>query len=70
MALTTYVAMLWASGLLAVTATAPSWRHLARCLAFVEPWWQPEEWCPDGQSWTIAALVPSWCRRHACHDIE
>jgi len=21
----------------------------------------PEDWCPDGQSWTIAALMPSWC---------
>ena len=35
-------------------------RHLLRCLIFLEPWLQPEEWCPDGQSWTIAALMPSW----------
>ena len=36
-------------------------RHLLRCLLFVEPWIAPENWCPDGQSWTIAALIPSWC---------
>lgn len=59
-ALTTYVAMLGASALLTFTATFPSTRHLVYCLLFVEPWMDPEDWCPDGQSWTIAALMPSW----------
>ncbi|CAE7442625.1 unnamed protein product [Symbiodinium microadriaticum] len=59
-ALTTYFAMLAAVGVLAVQTHIPSWRHMVRCFLFVETWLQPENWCPDGQSWTIAALLPSW----------
>ena len=33
---------------------------LALCAFLVEPWRSPNRWCPDGQSWTVAALAPSW----------
>lgn len=34
--------------------------HLTRCFLFMEPWLEPNHWCPNGQTWTIAALLPSW----------
>ena len=34
--------------------------HLSLCALLVEPWRAPNRWCPDGQSWTVAALAPSW----------
>eukprot|EP00930_Biecheleria_cincta_P017226 TRINITY_DN13757_c0_g2_i1.p1 TRINITY_DN13757_c0_g2~~TRINITY_DN13757_c0_g2_i1.p1 ORF type:complete len:454 (-),score=58.56 TRINITY_DN13757_c0_g2_i1:21-1328(-) len=58
--LTTYLAMFLAVGVMAVQTQPPEWGHMARCMLFLEPWLQPEEWCPDGQTWTIAALMPSW----------
>lgn len=38
----------------------PETWHAIRCFAFVESWWRPDNWCPNGQTWTIAALIPSW----------
>lgn len=58
--LTTYLAMLLAVGVMSLQTQPPELGHMARCMLFVEPWLQPEEWCPDGQTWTIAALIPSW----------
>mmetsp|Transcript_104611 Transcript_104611/g.223594 ORF Transcript_104611/g.223594 Transcript_104611/m.223594 type:complete len:400 (+) Transcript_104611:99-1298(+) len=34
--------------------------HLLRCFSFLESWRDPEDWCPNGQTWTVAALLPSW----------
>uniref|UniRef100_A0A7S3JQE2 Acyltransferase 3 domain-containing protein n=1 Tax=Aureoumbra lagunensis TaxID=44058 RepID=A0A7S3JQE2_9STRA len=34
--------------------------HVFRCILFIETWIQPNHWCPNGQTWTVAALVPSW----------
>merc|ERR1711963_454789 len=33
---------------------------MGRCLCFLETWRDPEDWCPNGLTWTIAALLPSW----------
>ncbi|CAE8630548.1 unnamed protein product [Polarella glacialis] len=58
--LTTYVAMLVATLVMAVQARPPGAEHMARCMLFVESWLHPQNWCPNGQTWTIAALLPSW----------
>lgn len=42
--------------------------HLARCALLVEPWRSPNRWCPDGQSWTVAALAPSWLAYPVFYD--
>jgi len=37
--------------------------HVFRCFLFVETWLHPEphgQYCPNGASWTVAALLPSW----------
>lgn len=57
---TTYVSMALAIMLLVATSGAPKFWYTARCLTFIEPWIDPENWCPNGQTWTIAALLPSW----------
>ncbi|CAJ1336390.1 unnamed protein product [Effrenium voratum] len=36
------------------------WWHVLRCFCFVETWRDPMDWCPNGQTWTVAALLPSW----------
>eukprot|EP00928_Gymnodinium_smaydae_P023018 TRINITY_DN19154_c0_g3_i1.p1 TRINITY_DN19154_c0_g3~~TRINITY_DN19154_c0_g3_i1.p1 ORF type:complete len:525 (+),score=96.79 TRINITY_DN19154_c0_g3_i1:78-1652(+) len=60
--LTTWVAMFF--GLLCLLVQHRGfdldWWHVLRCYAFVEPWRDPADWCPNGQTWTIAALLPSW----------
>lgn len=58
--LTTYLAMGVAAALMIATAQPPDGAHMLRCILFVESWLQPENWCPNGQTWTIAALLPSW----------
>eukprot|EP00927_Polykrikos_kofoidii_P084738 TRINITY_DN9020_c0_g1_i2.p1 TRINITY_DN9020_c0_g1~~TRINITY_DN9020_c0_g1_i2.p1 ORF type:complete len:442 (-),score=32.81 TRINITY_DN9020_c0_g1_i2:75-1400(-) len=59
---TAWIAM--SAGVLVYAATlngAPfDFGHVGRCFAFVEPWLSPLNWCPNGQTWTIASLIPSW----------
>lgn len=38
----------------------PEFGHLLRCFLFLETWRDPIDWCPNGQTWTVAALLPSW----------
>ena len=40
--------------------------HVA--LLLVESWRSPNRWCPDGQSWTVAALAPSWLLYPVLYD--
>mmetsp|Transcript_80916 Transcript_80916/g.158105 ORF Transcript_80916/g.158105 Transcript_80916/m.158105 type:complete len:491 (+) Transcript_80916:26-1498(+) len=48
------VMMIWEPG----SVGNPS--HVVRCFCFIETWFHPQDWCPNGQTWTIAALLPSW----------
>eukprot|EP00927_Polykrikos_kofoidii_P079355 TRINITY_DN76145_c0_g1_i1.p1 TRINITY_DN76145_c0_g1~~TRINITY_DN76145_c0_g1_i1.p1 ORF type:complete len:403 (+),score=36.57 TRINITY_DN76145_c0_g1_i1:70-1278(+) len=38
----------------------------ARCFCFIDVWLYPpnpkesDSWCPNGQTWTVAALLPAW----------
>lgn len=60
--LTTWVAMCFGLVVLLVQLrghTPDGW-HVLRCFALIEPWRDPLDWCPNGQTWTVAALVPSW----------
>jgi peptidoglycan/LPS O-acetylase OafA/YrhL len=61
---TTWIAMTVAIAVMLVTGN-PSGHvgqigHVFRCFAFVETWLHPAQWCPNGQTWTVAALIPSW----------
>lgn len=56
----TYVSMVFAIIILALQGAHLDPGHVARCFLLVEPWWQPNYWCPNGQIWTVAALVPAW----------
>ncbi|CAE8582396.1 unnamed protein product [Polarella glacialis] len=60
--LTTWVAMMLGMAVVLVQAHgAPlDYWHILRCFCFVETWRDPTDWCPDGQTWTVAALIPSW----------
>ncbi|CAK9022633.1 Urease (Urea amidohydrolase) [Durusdinium trenchii] len=60
--LTTWFAMLLGLGVLLVQLRGhtPDLGHVLRCFLFVETWRDPLDWCPNGQTWTVAALLPSW----------
>uniref|UniRef100_A0A7S4Q421 Acyltransferase 3 domain-containing protein n=1 Tax=Alexandrium monilatum TaxID=311494 RepID=A0A7S4Q421_9DINO len=59
--LPTYLSMISAAVLMVTVLDKPvSVLHMLGCLCFLEPWREPEDWCPNGQIWTIAALLPSW----------
>jgi len=59
--LTAWLAMAFSAAVdVAKDQSLGSAMHLGLCVLFLEPWRDPEDWCPDGQSWTIAALLPSW----------
>eukprot|EP00928_Gymnodinium_smaydae_P043402 TRINITY_DN29083_c0_g1_i1.p1 TRINITY_DN29083_c0_g1~~TRINITY_DN29083_c0_g1_i1.p1 ORF type:complete len:456 (+),score=96.94 TRINITY_DN29083_c0_g1_i1:79-1368(+) len=38
----------------------PDLAHLLGCYAFVEPWATPSGDCPNGRTWSLAWLLPSW----------
>lgn len=59
---TTWFAMLCGLGVVIVQLRGgfPELGHLLRCWTFVESWVDPLSWCPNGQTWTVAALLPSW----------
>lgn len=60
--LTTWVAMLLGLSVLLVQLRGdmPDLGHVLRCFLFLETWRDPIDWCPNGQTWTVAALLPSW----------
>ncbi|CAE8670298.1 unnamed protein product [Polarella glacialis] len=60
--ITTWIAMLLGVAVLLVQlrGQCPDLGHLLRCFLFVETWHDPVDWCPNGQTWTVAALLPSW----------
>eukprot|EP00933_Yihiella_yeosuensis_P028210 TRINITY_DN22027_c1_g4_i1.p1 TRINITY_DN22027_c1_g4~~TRINITY_DN22027_c1_g4_i1.p1 ORF type:complete len:418 (-),score=35.76 TRINITY_DN22027_c1_g4_i1:402-1655(-) len=60
--ITTWFAMVLGLGVVLVQAHgAPiDVMHVVRCFFFVETWRDPVDWCPNGQTWTVAALIPSW----------
>ena len=66
--LATYLAMAasWAMVYAAGGDAAPG--HVGRCFLLVESWLAPARWCPDGQTWTVAALAPSWLLYPAVYD--
>ena len=57
---TTYVAMGASALMLRAVGGDVGVGHVARCFLLVEPWVAPSRWCPDGQTWTVAALAPCW----------
>ncbi|CAJ1357652.1 unnamed protein product [Effrenium voratum] len=59
---TTWLAMALGLGVLLVQLRGhcPDLGHILRCFLFVETWRDPIDWCPNGQTWTVAALLPSW----------
>lgn len=58
--LATYLAMGASWALLAAGGGDVAPGHVVRCALLAEPWLAPARWCPDGQTWTVAALAPSW----------
>ena len=63
-AFTTWTAMVAAIVVMAITGNTSGdvydVGHVCRCFTFVETWLHPRIWCPNGQTWTVAALIPSW----------
>ncbi|CAE8615341.1 unnamed protein product [Polarella glacialis] len=49
--------MAFACWALAMTGTHWDIAYLVKCALFVEQWF---EWCPNGPSWFVFALLPSW----------
>jgi len=58
--ITTYVAMLAGIIVDIMNGHRPRFGHEVRCFLFVETWLEPDNWCSNGQTWTVAALLPSW----------
>eukprot|EP00448_Togula_jolla_P015637 CAMPEP_0170583628 /NCGR_PEP_ID=MMETSP0224-20130122/8239_1 /TAXON_ID=285029 /ORGANISM="Togula jolla, Strain CCCM 725" /LENGTH=356 /DNA_ID=CAMNT_0010906973 /DNA_START=145 /DNA_END=1212 /DNA_ORIENTATION=- len=58
--ITTYVAMLAGIIVDLMAGQHPGFGHELRCFLFVETWLEPDNWCSNGQTWTVAALLPSW----------
>ena len=61
---TTWFAMVAAIVIMALTGSPTGHvrdvGHVCRCFMFIETWLHPMAWCPNGQTWTVAALIPSW----------
>ena len=65
--LSCWLAMAFSAALLKASGGDVAPGHVARCFLLVESWRDPNRWCPDGQTWTVAALAPCWllCVRRA-----
>ncbi|CAJ1374570.1 unnamed protein product [Effrenium voratum] len=55
--LTFWLALAWSVGLMAYHRQPLEWGYLFRCACFLEQWFN---WCPNGPSWFVFALLPSW----------
>ncbi|CAE7305957.1 CARNS1 [Symbiodinium pilosum] len=54
---TFWIALLWAAYLLHREGVEVELSYLFRCAIFLEQWFK---WCPNGPSWFVFVLLPSW----------